>query len=112
MDNGIGLNYRMRAFRLALGLSQEEVGELVGVSNVTISLYERGLIDSEYSQPISDALYAVKEKLVARYGYWYDDYIELETAMTEIRVWIELEGHAPTDVIRRAKDMAVAFSNT
>ena len=103
------LNYRMRALRLALGLSQEEVGAIIGVSNVTVSLYERGLIDSSYCNDIAGALYDVIQVKVGRYGYWYDSYIELQTALNEIQVWIELEGHAPVDVIQRAKDKAAAF---
>ena len=111
MITGIGLNYKMRAFRIALGLTQEEVADMVGTSNVTVSLYERGLIDSGWAQKISDALYAVKEKQANKYGYWYDAFIELQTALNEITVWTDLNGRVPVEVIKRAKELSAAFTN-
>lgn len=109
--NDNGLRYRLRALRLALGLSQEEVADIIGVSIPTMSLWERGLIDSEYGQAITDALNSIKEKQSKKFGFWYDGFVEAQTAMNEVTVWIELEGHAPTEVIKRAKDMALMFSN-
>ncbi len=111
MENNNRLNYKMRALRLAVGLTQEELAALIGVSNCTVSLYERGLIDTEYTQAISDALHGIKEKLAARYGYWYGPYIELQAALNEITVWTELEGYVPAEVIKTAKDRTVAFQN-
>ena len=106
-----GVCYKMRAFRMALGLSQEEVGEMVGASNAMISLYERGLYDSCYATKIQEALHAVKKSKIEKYGYWYERYIECLTALNEVEVWSELEGHIPESVIRKAKDAAVIFSN-
>ena len=107
------LNYRIRAFRQALGITQEELGALVGVSNFLISLHERGMYDVDGRQnELMQALYEVQQRKAAVYGYWYNNYVELQTALNEVQVWIELEGRAPTEVIRHAKDLAVAFSNT
>lgn len=105
------MNYRMRALRKALGVTQEEVGAIIGVSNVIVSLYERGLIDgSGYDNVIYQALYSIRERMVKKYGYWYNSYIDLKASVIEVEIWTDFEGHVPDSVIRTAKDCAVAFS--
>ena len=110
--NDIRLNYKMRALRLALGLTQEEVGELIGCSNVVISLYERGVTDSSFAHNIASTLYGVKQRMVDKNGYWYDCYIELQTALHEMQVWQDMQGYVPEHILKNAKTLAAAFSNS
>lgn len=105
------LNYKMKAMRLALGLTQDELGGLVGISGVVISLHERGLIDSSYATAIESKLQDVWEKKVAKYGYWYNYYLSLQSATNEIQIWLDAEGYVPDGVMNNAKACAVAFSN-
>ena len=35
---------RIKAFRISLGMSQEELGELIGVKKAAINKYETGLV--------------------------------------------------------------------
>jgi len=103
-------HYKMRALRLALGVSQAEIGELVGVSATHIDMYERGLkhfdmVESEVYTALSD----IRDKYIEKYGYWYDIYIELKTDINVLDIWVEFEGHAPTEIIKKAKESASAF---
>lgn len=103
--------YKMRALRKALGITQEEVGAVLGVSNVIVSLYERGLIDgSAYDASISQALNDIRAELVKRHGDWYNDYIDMRAATEEIAIRMRFDGNVPDRVIRMAKDCAVKFS--
>lgn len=106
------LNYKTRAYRLALGLTQEEVADMVGISGVSVCLYERGVTDSDYADKIMAVLDDVCDRMTEKYGYWYKSYIALSTSLNEIKVWTEFNGHVPEDIIRQAKDHAVTFSNT
>lgn len=49
---------RIRELRIAAGLSQQALGDRIGVSKVTISELERGLmkLDTEYMRRLADAL--------------------------------------------------------
>lgn len=103
-------HYKMRALRLALCLTQEELGELCGVSHTYIGLYERGVIDCEdLENNVNTSLSCVRDKLIEKYGYWYDAYVELKTNINLLDIWIENEGHAPIEIIRKAKEAASAF---
>ncbi len=105
-------HYKMRALRRALDVSQEELGELIGVSSTLISMYERGIVEGKsINDEVNLSLSMVRERLVDKYGYWYDAYIELKCATNLLDTWVKLEGHAPLDVIRRAKECACAFMN-
>lgn len=61
---------RLKEFRARLGINQQEMGKLVGVSRQTISLIERG----DYSPSITLAL-----KIARRCGasveeiFWYEE---------------------------------------
>lgn len=104
------IHYKMRALRLALGLTQEELGELCGVSHTLIDLYERGVInDEDYKINVNTSLSIIRDKLIEKYGYWYDTYIELKTNLNLLDIWIEFEGHAPIEIIQKAKESASAF---
>ena len=103
-------HYKMRALRLALGVSQEELGELCGVSHTLIGLYERGIINGEdLKNNVNTSLLIVRDKLIEKYGYWYDAYVELKTNLNLLDIWIEFEGHAPIEIIQKAKESAAAF---
>lgn len=103
-------HYKMRALRLALGVTQEELGELCGVSHTLIGLYERGVIDGEdLKNNVNTSLLSVRDKMIEKYGYWYDAYIELKTNINLLDIWIENEGHAPIEIIQKAKESASAF---
>lgn len=103
-------HYKMRALRLALGVSQEELGELAGVSHTLIGLYERGEIDGQYLEfDVNTSLSRVRDKLIEKYGYWYDTYVELKTNLNLLDIWIKFEGRAPIEIIQKAKESAAAF---
>lgn len=103
--------YKNRALRMALGLNQEEVAVLIGVSIGTVSMYERDLIDGDiYDVPIMNALNEIKDRMTKKMGYWYNAYIDNKAALHEIEVYLELEGSVPKEVISHAKTCAVAFS--
>lgn len=103
-------HYKMRALRLALGVSQEELGELTGVSSTYISMYERGTVDGEYLEiNVNTSLSRVRDKLIEKYGYWYDSYLELKTNLNLLDIWMEFEGRAPIEIIQKAKESAAAF---
>lgn len=104
-------HYKMCALRLALGVTQEELGELCGVSHTLIGLYEqRGVIDGECLEiNVNTSLSCVRDKMIEKYGYWYDAYIELKTNLNLLDIWIKNEGHAPIEIIRKAKESAAAF---
>lgn len=105
------LCYKLRALRQALGLSQEEVADMIGMSNAFISLWERDLIDgTDYENDISQALHQVKERMVNTVGYWYSAHIDAKAALYEIDAWMELTGHVPTSVIKHAKACVVQFA--
>lgn len=103
-------HYKMRALRLALGVSQAEIGELIGVSSTYIDMYERGLnhfdmIESE----VDTALSGIRDKYIEKYGYWYDVHLELKTDINLLDIWIEFEGHAPIEIIKKVKESASAY---
>jgi transcriptional regulator with XRE-family HTH domain len=103
-------HYKMHALRLALGLTQEELGELCGVSHTYIGLYERGTVDGEYLENnVNTSLSGIRDKLIEKYGYWYDAYIELKTNLNLLDIWMEFEGRAPIEIIQKAKESAAAF---
>lgn len=103
-------HYKMRALRLALGVSQEELGELCGVSHTLIDLYERGVINDEDNKiNVNTSLSIIRDRLIEKYGYWYDAYVELKTNINLIDIWIEFEGHAPIEIVQKAKESASAF---
>lgn len=103
-------HYKMRALRLALGLTQEELSEMAGVSTACISMYERGLIGGEtLENDVNTCLLIIRDKLIEKYGYWYDTYIELKTNLNLLDIWIEFEGRAPIEIIQKAKESAAAF---
>lgn len=103
-------HYKMRALRLALGVSQEELGELCDVSHTMIGLYERGVIDGEYLEiNVNTSLSRVRDKMIEKYGYWYDAYLELKTNLNLLDIWMEFEGRAPIEIIQKAKESAAAF---
>lgn len=105
-------HYKMRALRLALGLTQEELSEMVGVSTACISMYERGLIVGEaLKNNVNTCLLIIRDKLIEKYGYWYDVYLELKTNTNLLDIWLESEGHAPLEIIRKTKESAGAFMN-
>ena len=103
--------YRNRAMRMALGLKQEEVADLIGISIGMVSMYERDLVDGEaYDAPIANALNEVKARMVQKMGYWYNAYIDNKAALHEIEVHLELDGNVPAEVISHAKTCAIVFS--
>jgi transcriptional regulator with XRE-family HTH domain len=103
-------HYKMRALRLALGVTQEEIAELVGVSTVLISMFERGIVGGEtLKNNVNTSLSTIRDRLIEKYGYWFDAYVELKTNINLMDIWIEFEGHAPMNVIRKAKESAAAF---
>ena len=82
-------HYKMRALRLALSVSQEELGELTGVSSTCISMYERGIVDGEYLEiNVNTSLSNVRDKMVEKHGYWYDAYVELKTNLNLLDICI------------------------
>lgn len=104
--------YRMRALRKACGITQEELGDLLGMSNAFVSMYERGLVDTTvYDNDINAILHDIRDRLVKKYGYWYDSYLELKTSMNLMEIYIQFEGQAPVEVIQRVKDCSVGFAN-
>lgn len=105
------LNFRIRAIRQALGLTQDEVGGLVGISGVIISLYERGLIDSKYGPSIESKLNDVWTMYTKKYGAWYNSYLSLQAATNEIQIWMEINGYVPENIVKKAKACALAFTN-
>lgn len=107
----IRMYYRARAKRQAVGLTQDELATLVGVSNVTISLYERGYQGSTYDVDIMKTIDNVWNTLVEKYGYWYDAYLNMVTGANEVKVWADFEGHVPENIIRKAKEAATAFAS-
>lgn len=103
-------HYKMRALRLALDVSQEELGELCDVSHATIGLYERGVIDGEnLENNVNTSLLRIRDKLIEKYGYWYDVHVELKTNLNLLDIWMEFEGRAPIEIIQKAKESAAAF---
>lgn len=58
----------MREFRKAAGLTMKQLGEIVGMSESTISLYERGFHepDIETMTRIADALHVSIDRLLGR----------------------------------------------
>lgn len=105
-------NYKMRALRIALGISQGEMAELVDVSTSLISMYERGTIDGgSLENNINASLSAIRDRMIEKYGYWYDSYVELKTSTNLIDVWIEFEGYVPIEIIKKAKESSAAFMN-
>lgn len=103
-------HYKMRALRLALGLTQEELGELCGVSHTYIGLYERGVVDCEdLENNVNTSLLRIRDKQIEKYGYWYDAYVELKTNLNLLDIWIENEGRAPIEIIQKSKESAAAF---
>lgn len=103
-------HYKMRALRLALGVSQEELGELTGVSSTYIGLYERGVLVGGYLENnVNTSLSGIRDKLIEKYGYWYDAYIELKTNINLLDIWMEFEGRAPIEIVQKAKESAAAF---
>lgn len=103
-------HYKMRALRLALGVSQAEIGELIGVSTTHIDMYERGLTDDNMVEyEVYTALSGIRDGYIEKYGYWYDIYLELKTDINLLDIWVEFEGHAPTEIIKKAKESASAF---
>ena len=55
-DTTVVLRNRLKAYRAALGVTQQELGHLAGVSRQTISLIERG----DYSPSVTLALTLAK----------------------------------------------------
>ena len=103
-------NYKMRALRMALGVSQEELGDLIDVSTSLISMYERGTVNNEELEiNVNTLLSRIRDKLIERYGYWYDAYVELKTNINLLDIWMEFEGRAPIEIIQKAKESAAAF---
>lgn len=104
--------YKMRALRKACGITQEELADLLGMSTAFVSMYERGLVDTTgYDNDINAILHGIRERLVEKYGYWYDGYLELKTSMNLMEIWYQFEGHCPMEVIQRVKDCSAAFCN-
>jgi DNA-binding XRE family transcriptional regulator len=97
------LNYKARAYRLALGLTQEEVANRVGISGKSVCVYERGIADSMYATQIMAVLNEEYARMAEKHGPWYKSYIPLSTALNEIKVWIDFEGYVPESIVRAAK---------
>ena len=67
------LHNRLKEFRAALGINQQELGSLVGASRQTISLIERGdynpsitlalRISQVFHRPVEEVFYLVEEEL-------------------------------------------------
>lgn len=109
--NETKLCYKLRALRQALGLSQEEVADMIGMSIAFISMWERDIIDGmDYENDIARALHQVMERKVKAVGYWYRVHIEAKAAMYEIDAWMEFVGHVPPLVINRARECTLRFS--
>lgn len=104
------LNYKARAYRLALGLTQEEVANRVGISGVSVCVYERGIVDSMYATQIMAVLDDECAQMTEKLGPWYKSYITLSTALNEIRVWTDFEGYVPESIVRAAKRAAKNYS--
>ena len=112
MINTNTINYHMRAVRIALNISQEELAVMIDKSIAYISLWERGLINNEsVTNDISQALDTIKQRGISENGEWYGAYIDTLSSMIEIDVYKRLTGSVPDAVVKLSKIHCIRWSN-
>lgn len=70
--------HELREWRKGIGLSQTELGHLLGLKQITISRWERGLSQIRHPVLVASAIKVLEERLYAE-----------EVARLETKVWVD-----------------------
>lgn len=77
----MGIGYRIKEARERLGLTQTELGEMVGVTGSAITNYEK-----ETSHPKEQIIYKLMEKLKVDANYLFQDAVKLPKSENDINL--------------------------
>lgn len=110
-------HFRLRAIRMALGMSIREAGIRVGCSHALITQYENKYhIGRVYDLQLQDLLESGYDRLIKsrtdNKGVWYRKYIELMADLIEIRLYMEAGIKIPDSLLEESRLRAVSYSNT
>lgn len=106
MIKDANLNFVIRAYRMALGMTQTALGDAIGKSNAFVSLYERGLTDGcGYEVDMQRVL--IKELKKAQGG---KEFYDAKAALILCDIYRKREGCAPLKAWKTAGKACKRFS--
>jgi DNA-binding XRE family transcriptional regulator len=99
------LNYTIRAYRMALGMTQKDLGASIDKTNVFISVYERGYSDGNGAE--ADMCRVINERLASAPGG--REFYDAKAALILCDIYRKKEGHTPLSAWKIAKKCCREF---
>lgn len=109
-------HFKLRAMRMALGLTIKDAAKHLKYSPSLLSQYEnrRYACSDVYDAQMQDLLESCYTKLlnsrVGNKGMWYRRYIELKATLIEIQLYEEAGIKVPESIIEESRLKAVSYS--